>query len=149
MKKNLSRSSKRILGALSLFCLLGVICVSLVVFYLVPSNARDNQDPGKQAEMIALVLEWGRLAPFPTNATNVSVKTEGGSFSRSFRANFVAPKQDIQEWIDNSPGLNEVTPKELPDNKVRYIVAPGGGANRFEVTIDYRLNKVDMYVSWS
>jgi hypothetical protein len=39
-------------------------------------------------------------------------------------------------------------PEELADNKLQYIIAPGGGANRAEVTIDYVLNKVEIYVSW-
>jgi diguanylate cyclase len=70
------------------------------------------------------------------------------SFTRSFRASFIAPKQDIQTWIKDSPGLNETTPDELTENKVRYTIASGGGANTAEVTIDYRLNQVEIYVSW-
>ena len=116
--------------------------------FLVPSNSRDNQDPAKQKEMMALVLEWGRLSPFPASATNISIKTEGSSFSRSFRASFIASKQDIQSWIKDSSGLNETTPDELSDNKVQYIIASGGGANKAEVTIDYGSNQVEIYVSW-
>ena len=128
-----------------------VLLVGLVTFaglFLVSSNSRDNQDPAKQKEMMALVLEWGRLAPFPASATSVSIETEGNSFTRSFRASFVAPKQDIQSWIKDSPGLNETTPEELSDNKGKYVIAPAGGANRAEVTIDYVLNRVEIYVSW-
>jgi len=98
--------------------------------------------------MMSLLLEGGQLAPFPASATHVSVETEGKSFSRSFRASFVAPKHDIQAWINRSPGLNETTPEEVSDNKVQYIIAPGGDANRAEVMIDYVLNTVEIYVSW-
>ena len=97
---------------------------------------------------MTLVLEWAQLSPFPASATNVSIKTEGNSFTRSFRASFVAPKQDIQSWIEDSPGLNETTPEEISDTKVQYIIVPSGGANRAEVTIDYGLNQVEIYVSW-
>ena len=129
--------------------LLLVVFVAFAGLFLASSNSRDNQDPAKQKEMMALVLEWGRLSPFPGGATNVSIETEGSSFTRSFHASFTAPKQDIQSWIKDSPGLNEITPEELSNNKVHYIVAPGGGANKAEVTIDYGLNQVEIYVSWS
>ena len=125
-----------------------IASVAFAVLFFKSSNSRDNQDVAKQKEMMALVLEWGRLFPFPASATNISVKTEGSSFTRSFRASFTAPKQDIESWIKNSPGLTETTPAELSDSKVQYIIAPGGGANRAEVTIDYGLNQVEIYVSW-
>jgi hypothetical protein len=123
--------------------------VTFAGLFFLSSNSRDNQDRAKQKEMMAFVLEWGRLAPFPENAANVLIETEGSSFTRSFRASFVAPKQDIQAWVKESPGINEATPEELSDNKVRYSIVPGGGANKAEVTIDYTLNRVDIYVSWS
>ena len=97
---------------------------------------------------MALVLEWGRIARFPSSASNVSIKTAGSSFTRSFRASFVAPEQDILSWIQDSPGLNDAMLKELLDNKVWYSIIPGGGANQAEVTIDCILNKVEIYVSW-
>ena len=125
-----------------------IVLIAFAVLIFGSSNSRDNQDLAKQKEMMALVLEWGRLSPFPASATNISVITEGGSFTRSFRASFTASKQDIESWIKDSPGLNETTPDELSDNKVQYIIAPSGGANRAEVTIDYGLNQVEIYVSW-
>jgi hypothetical protein len=146
MIKSKARLPKLIIAIVSttLLFILGVFAG----LFLVSSNSRDNQEPAKQKEMMALILEWGRLSPFPTSATNLSIKTEGGSFTRSFRASFTAPKQDIQYWIDASPGLKETTPDKLSDNKVEYIIAPGGGANQAEVTIDFGLNQVEIYVSW-
>jgi hypothetical protein len=128
--------------------ILFVASVAFAGLFLVSSNARDNQDPAKQKEMMALILEWGRLSPFPASATNISVKTEGNAFTRSFRASFNAPKQDIESWIKESPGLNETRPEEISDTKVQYIIAPDGGASRAKVTIDYGLNQVEIYVSW-
>ena len=144
--KNKTKLPKLIIALVSAILL--VVSVAFAGLFLVPSNSRDNQDPAKQKEMMALVLVWGRLSPFPASATNVSIKTEGGSFTRSFHASFIAPKQDIQSWINVSPGLNETTPDELSDNKVKYIISPSGGANKAEVTIDYDLNQVQIYVSW-
>jgi len=116
---------------------------------LFSSNSRDNESSAKQKEMMALVLEQGRLAPFPVTATNISITTEGNSFTRSFRASFIASKQDIQTWIKDSPGLNQIAPIELSENVEEYSIVPGGGANSVEVKIDYALGKVEIYVSWS
>ena len=144
--KNKTKLPKIIIAVVSIVFLVGLM--AFVGLFLVSSNSRDNQNPAKQKEMIALVLEWGRLAPFPANATNVLIETEGSSFTRSFRASFVAPQQDIHSWLRDSPGINEATPEELSEGKVWYSVMPGGGASRAEVTIDYKLNKVEIYVSW-
>jgi len=134
---------------MGLFCFVDIVYLSAFVWFLVPSDSRDNQDPAKQKEMMALVLEGGRLSPFPASATNISIKTEGNSFTRSFRISFTAPNQDIQSWIKDSPGLNETTSKKLSDNKEQYIIEPSGGANRAEVTIDYDLGQVEIYLFWS
>jgi hypothetical protein len=139
---------KLAIGLASIVCITGIIYFSAVVWYLAPSNARDNQNSAKQKETMSSVLAWGRLAPFPANAANVSIETEGNSFTRSFHASFVAPKQDIQVWINDSPGLNEAAPEELSSGKVWYRITPGGGANKAEVTINYILNSVEIYVSW-
>ncbi|MFZ5856625.1 MAG: hypothetical protein ACOYZ6_07330 [Chloroflexota bacterium] len=126
-----------------------VVSAVFTGLFLASSNSRDNQEPAKQQEMMTLVLEWGRLSPFPVSATNVSIISEGNLFTRSFRASFTAPKQDIESWVKDSLGLNEATPDELSDDKLQYIVTPGGGANRVEVMIDYGSNRVEIYVSWS
>ncbi len=144
--KNKNKSPKLVIVVTSTILLVAVVAFATRFFAF--SNSRDNQDAAKQKEMMAIVLEWGRLSPFPASATKVSVETEGNSFTRSFRARFVAPKQDIQAWIKDSPGLNEAVPEELFGNKVKYIITPGGGANKAEVTIDYVLSQVEIYVSW-
>jgi hypothetical protein len=140
----MTKPLKVVISLLNIACLVGLL--SCIV--LSSSNSRDNQDHAKQAEMMALVLEWGRLAPFPASATNISIKTEGSSFTRSFRASFIATKQDIETWMNDSPGINEATPEEISKNKVQYIIEPGGGANWAEVTIDFASDKVEIYVSW-
>jgi hypothetical protein len=147
MIRNWIKSPKIIFGAAAILCLIGII--PLMILSVFPSNAMDNRNPFKKKEMMMITLEWGRLAPFPANATNVAIETEGGSFTRSFRASFSAPEEDIRTWIRNSPGLNEATPTELSDHKFEYRITPGGGANMAKVTIDFTLNKVDIYVSWS
>ena len=132
--------------------LLGVGCllmVTLLAVFLFGSNSLDNRNTAKQDEMLKLVLAWGRLSPFPENATNISVQAEGDSFTRSFRASFSAPKQDIKTWLDDSPGTRETTPQTMPDGHLKYVIAPGAGANSAEVTVDFETNTVEIYVSWS
>jgi GGDEF domain-containing protein len=92
------------------------------------------------------VSDW-RGDEFACLLLEVRQKANVTSFTRSFRASFIAPKQDIQDWIKDSAGLNETTPNKLSENKVQYIIAPDG-ANTIEVTIDYGLNQVEIYVSW-
>jgi hypothetical protein len=62
----------------------------------------------------------------------------------AFPASEIRSKSGIKE----SPGFNETIPEELSGNKVQYSIAPSGGANRAEVTIDYGLNQGEIYVSW-
>jgi hypothetical protein len=123
--------------------------ILMTLFIIAPSNSRDNRDATKQAEMMEITLEWGRLAPFPTKAENVSIRTEGNQFTRSFRAKFNAPKEEIDKWIEVSPGLNEAKVEGMADGKRKYIISPGGGANYAEVIIDFKVKEVEVYVSWS
>jgi hypothetical protein len=145
--KNVAKPLRALVIIVSATIFVGL--VAFATFYFFHSNALDNRNSVKQEEMMGIVLEWGRLAPFPINASSIAIETEGSSFTRSFRASFVAPAQDIQVWIKNSPGLKEATAEELSDTRVWYSIQPGGGANRAEVTIDFDLNKVEIYVSWS
>lgn len=95
-----------------------------------------------------LTLAWGRLVPFPTNAKNVSIQIEGNRFARSFRAQFNAPNQDIETWIDASPGLKQAKIEAMTDETVKYVISPGDGANYAEVIVDFGSGKVEVYVSW-
>ena len=101
----------------------------------------------EQKEAIDLMLEWGRLAPFPPSARDLTIKVEGGFFTRTFRSNFKAPRRDIDVWIKQSPGLMDAV-QTYGDGKRNYIIRPGGGANRAEVTIGDD-DAVEIYASWS
>jgi hypothetical protein len=138
------KNPKLILIIVAIFFFIGV-----AVLYFFFSNTIDNRNSARQDEMMALVLEWGRLAPFPNSASNVSIQTDGSSFTRSFRASFVAPRQDIEMWVLASSGLSEASPSEISDSQVKYIITPGSGANKAEVIIDFNINRVDIFVSWS
>ena len=153
MNLSVEKMHKRLSWQTWLFCsfftlTIGGIILSWLLF-LMPTNSRDNRNPVRQAEMMQLTLEWGRLAPFPTNAENVSIQTEGNQFTRSFRAKFTAPKEAINRWIAASPGLREAKIEETVNGQKTYVIPPGGGANYAEVIIDFDSNEVEVYVSWS
>jgi hypothetical protein len=127
-----------------------LILILLSLCCLSCSDLDQNADMSEADKRsgIKAALEWGRLAPFPESARDLVVTTEGNMFTRSFRVSFSAPKEDIAQWADESPGLRETQPKkEGPQRK--YVIKPGGGAVYAEVVIDDSTDKVQVYVAWS
>lgn len=101
------------------------------------------------AEMTEATLEWGRLAPFPKEARNLDIHSEGNAFARTFRGSFSCPKEPLVRWVSESPGLQDAKIEEISVSKKRYVISPGGNANFAEVVIDYETGKVEFRVSWS
>jgi hypothetical protein len=126
-------------------CIVGL----LLILFLLPSNNRDNADSARRDEMISLTLRWGRLARFPESVRDLSVRTEGNIFTRSFRVHFNASEEVITKWIADSPGLKEAVIQSTVDGKEKYVISPGDGANYAEVIVDFRTGQVDIYVAWS
>ena len=92
---------------------------------------------------------WGRLAPFPKSAQRFTISSEGSMFTRAFRCSFSAPASDIEQWLQQSPGTRETTPA-TPSPGIRiFKIAPGGGAQWAEVTVDDTEHCVAIYVYWS
>ena len=86
-------------------------------------------------EMLGAVMEWGRLAHPPASAINFTIKEEGNMFSRSFRASFIAPTADVEQWLRDSPGTRDVVPKH-PSPSVRFFrIKPDDGAVSAEVRV--------------
>jgi hypothetical protein len=120
---------------------------SFILVACATSNRRDEMTAEDRKEAMDTTLEWARLAPFPPSAQEVTIKTEGGWFTRSFRSHFKAPKPDLESWIKASPGLLSAE-STYADGKRKYTIKPGGGANRAEVTIGDN-GSVEIYTSWS
>lgn len=112
-------------------------------------NSRANRDPEIQEEMVKGTLEWGRFAPIPESKREFQISTEGSDFTRSFRASFYLPKEDLASWIEASPGLHDADIETLYDSTKKYIVEPGGGAAYAEAIIDFDTGHVETYVCWS
>lgn len=97
---------------------------------------------------LAATKEWARLNEFPANASKISVKTTGNMFSREFIVTFVAPMDEIDNWLNRSPGTKDVTP--IVSGTVReYQIEPGGGARRAELKVDEQTGKVTIKTFWS
>jgi hypothetical protein len=99
--------------------------------------------------MLRITLEWARLAPLPQNISDFSIRTEGSSFTRTFRSYFHASQEDIIAWVNSSPGLKDATVFTNSNGTQKYVISPGGGACCAEVVIDYQNNLVEIYVAWS
>jgi hypothetical protein len=132
-----------------LILLLGVLALAiggiawLGYSWFSPDSARNR------ASAIDCILTWGRLAPFPISAQQFSITTHGTMFTRAFSASFIAPAADIEQWLQQSPGTREVVPT-TPTPCVRHFqIAPGGGAQHAEVTVDDTKHQVSIYVYWS
>ena len=100
-------------------------------------------------EMLRATLNWGRLAPFPAAAQDFTITKEGSMFTRGFRASFIAPLADVERWLRESPGTRDLTPERPSPTTRRFLIAPGGGAQHAEVTVDDSSGAVRIYVCWS
>ena len=102
-----------------------------------------------RAAAIDSTLAWARLAPFPGSASELTVATEGGPFSRAIRCSFTAPAAHIESWLQQSPGTREVVPETRSSGVRHFQINPGGGAQHAEVTVDDARHSVSIYVYWS
>ena len=119
-----------------------VVAAALVVGILLVWRQMDRQSA------MEAVQTWGRLAPLPSSATDLTVTVEGSAFTRAFRVSFRAPAADVNRWLAESPGTKGVVP-ERSGSTWRYVIQPGGGAQHAEVTVDDRDDSVRIYVYWS
>ncbi len=111
-------------------------------------NIRDNSNPKTQAEMLNITLQVADVAPIPAGAKLISVKTEGSSFTRSFRAKYSAPPSVIKKWLAASNGV-KTAKIENTGKAIKYIINAKLGYQYAEVVVDFAANTVSMYVYWS
>ena len=137
-----------LVGLAALVCVAAVAVVSTfaLIVYVFTSESRTPED---YQSAIECTLEWGRLSPFPPSAQQLSITIEGGFFTRSFRTSFTAPPSDIEQWLQESPGLRGTLPTTPSPGMRHFQIAPGGGAQHAEVSVDDTTNRVWIYVYWS
>ncbi len=142
----MKRRTCLLVSVITLFVLAAVLVVVLgASFY--SFNRQDNVDSAIKA-----TREWGRLAPFPESASDLDVVTEGSMFTRAFRVTFQAPLDDIEQWIESSPGLEESTVEMIHTGTSKYVIEPGEGAAYAEVVITVLgdgMGLVEIYAYWS
>ena len=127
--------------------LIASITLALVCGACISDRRRREMTAEERKQAMNLTLEWGRLATLPASASDLTIKVEGGFFTRAFRSSFRAPRRDLDIWIKESPGLMDAA-QTYADGKRKYIIKPGGGANRAEVTIGDD-DAVEIYASWN
>ena len=125
-----------------------LLYASMVFWLAVASFVAFTLLPHRQSA-IDCTRTWGRLAPFPSSAKQFSISVQGSMFTRAFRASFVAPSTDIEQWLQQSPGTREALPTSPSPGIRHFSIAPGGGAQHAEVTVDDRRHYVSIYVYWS
>jgi len=61
-------------------------------------------------------LKLGRLAPIPESATDLRIDGTSNLFSSTYYISFRATAKDIDNFIQNSPGLNGLLPTRFDAN---------------------------------
>lgn len=131
---------KKILSLFFIFC--AVFCIGTYVYFF-----SGIVFPWQQEEVALTVQQWGGLAPFPDDISNVRMSKSGSAFTRTFEVEFDAEATAIEKWIKES--------KRLKDNKPVYNT----DATLFEVypgeqkatggTVEVKRNHVKIRMMWS
>lgn len=98
---------------------------------------------------IGATLEWARLNPIPSEASDLTIETEGTMFTRQFVLTFSAPEPIIKAWLQSSPGTSTTTPEIRDGTIVHYSIRPGGGAQFAELKWSKPGNKITIRTYWS
>ena len=127
--------------------LIGAVGLILILWFVAPGFLPSLAN--RQKEMWSTTHEWTRTAPLPPEAQNVEIHTEGGSFTRQFRASFQwRDKAAMKAWIAASPGLSDAKITTEADGTRVYQIKPGGGASFAEIRIHPDL-RVEINTCWS
>jgi hypothetical protein len=140
-RKSMKTRTKR-----TLVLLLGVLALTIGGAAWLGFSWFSLDSARNRASAIDSTLSWGRLAPFPVSARKLSSTAHGTMFSRAFRTSFVAPAADIEQWLRQSPGTREVIPTTPTPGIRHFQIAPGGGAQHAEITVDDTKHQVFIYV---
>ncbi|KPL02365.1 MAG: hypothetical protein AMK75_02895 [Planctomycetes bacterium SM23_65] len=138
------RLVKRVILAVALVVLLGVVLVGILVWLVL-----DPGSPWNRESTMQTVRSWTRLAPLPSSARQLKIETRGSMFTREFIVTFEASSADVSRWLEASPGTSECMPTVQADGWHKYPVTPGGGAQFSEVLVSPDGTKVRIRTYWS
>jgi hypothetical protein len=130
------------------FLAVGLVFVTAGVSWLAYSFLSPDSSRNR-ASALDCILAWGRLAPLPRSAQQLTVTTHGNAFTREFRTSFVAPPEDIEEWLQTSLGTCDAVVTQASPGVRHFQIKPGGGAEFAEVTVDDTQHRVSVRVYWS
>jgi hypothetical protein len=99
--------------------------------------------------MTDCALKWGQLAPFPKEAHDFTIETEGNMFTRTFIGSFSAPPTGIRNWLLMSPGIKACKMETLPDSSTSYVLQMADGASYGKVIVSMDQTHVSFKVEWS
>ena len=129
----------RLAGCIFIPTSLMIVVIFAGYFYVQRANYYNALDA---------IKECARLNDFPTTATNLTVETEGNMFTREFTVEFDAPRADIENWLNESPGTKNVAPT-VNGSIRKYSIEPGGGAQHAELELDENAGHVKINAFWS
>ncbi|NLE39277.1 MAG: hypothetical protein GX621_14735 [Pirellulaceae bacterium] len=136
--------TKFLVGGCAAAAIIVLALLTVLDYWLFDVNSPLNRDSA-----FACVYEWGRLSPVPASSTDVLIETTGSMLSREFRLEFTASKSDIDAWLLQSPGTQNVSPQTDPAGWRRYEIDPGGGAQHAELKVSPEGTRVQVRVYWS
>lgn len=131
--------SKRLTGCVVVPSVILLVLIVAVCFYI--QGARYHS-------ALNVTKEWARLSEFPATARNLTVEIKGNMFTREFVIQFDAPPADIETWLNESPGTQNVRPT-MEGGVRKYSIEPGGGAQHAELELDETNGHVLINTYWS
>ena len=155
------------LGCVVLLYLVGpalILALVLVVADLFPGSGKPVSIP-TSAPPAQSVLKAGRLAPLPTDASEVKTHAWHGVFTGQSFLTFKASPDSIASWLKQSQALQGVPPAQEPYQKSKsapqWFPVDGGNAkalysipahkhhNWGHVIVDTSASTVYIHIVWS
>jgi len=85
----------------------GKIILLLLAFYIFGPIDEIEESLGLTSSRMAMTLKWARLAPFPKDIKDYTIRRSQGIFHLSYTGSFSAQPEIINDWLKQSPGVRE------------------------------------------
>jgi hypothetical protein len=103
--------------ALAAFFALSLCFVGVGIYKFASSN--DNRQISREyVPDVASLLGAARLAALPGNASSIKTAGWSGMFTGEECMTFVAPRDDIHEWLSRSTGIESESPKRFASDSL-------------------------------
>lgn len=122
-----------------------ILLLVIIVFSTLAACQPDLEESNNSAR--SAVTDWCRLAPFPSTRANEKIVVSGSSFTRGFEVWFTLSADELDGWIQNSPGLQDAT-VETSGDITTYLIKPKDAAYGL-VRINKKTGEVYIKTYWS